>query len=46
MNWKKKKIGKETDGSLVYPGPNNQTTFYQPSLKAMDMVGLSQRLLV
>ena len=35
--------GKETtDGSLVYPGPNSQTSFCQLCLKAMNMVGPSQ----
>ena len=37
---------KTADGSLVYPEPNKQTTFYQPCLKAMNIVGPSQCLLV
>ena len=40
-------IEKETTGrSLVYPAPNNQTTFCQLCLTAMNMVGPSQCLLV
>ena len=35
-----------TDGSLVYPELNNQITFRQLCSKALNMVGLSQCLLV
>ena len=35
-----------TDRSLVYLEPNNQTTFRQLRLKAMNMVGRPQCLLV